>query len=402
VSEPHPISAAFAADTVEGLQAAHGRAGRGIFWLLLAGVSAALGALPLVEIDLSISASGVVRPAAERVEITPPLNGRVARVFARENERLQAGQPVLEVATPDLDERLARHEALLREKRQLISWLETLSAARFTETVVDLEVTGERAAELSAGLRALRQEFAQVRAQWESNQIAEAKAGTELARATALAEKGLATQRELDDARFAVERVRAEGIVLVEQARTRWRTRAEEESAAVDQLRSEWARFETEREQAVLRAPLAGTLLGLVGVSTGSFVTAGRAVASVSPDDRLLVETLVASRDVGGIFPGQSVRLQVDAFPYTQWGMLEGKVAAVAADASGAGNAALPVFKIVIEPTRTWLALANGARAEIGKGMTVSVRFLTARRTLLQVLYQDASEWLDPRSPPRP
>lgn len=380
----------------------HGRAGQGVFWLLLGGVSAALAALPLVEIDLSVSAPGIVRPATERVEMRPALTGRVARVLARENEYIVAGQPVLEVATPDLDERAARHSALLEEKQELISWLEVFSAAHFTESVVLTEVTGGRAAESSAGVRALRQEFAQVRAQWDANRIAEAKAGTELARATALAEKGLATQRELDDARFALERVRAEGAVLVEQARTRWRTRVEEESRAVAQLRSERARFEAEREQAVLRAPLAGTLLGLVGVSAGSLVTAGQAVATVSPDDRLLVETLVASRDVGGISAGQSVRLQVDAFPYTQWGVLEGKVISVAADASTATNAALPMFKVVIEPARTWLALANGARAEIGKGMTVSVRFLTARRTLLQVLYQDASEWLDPRSPPHP
>jgi len=35
---------------------------------------------------------------------------------------------------------------------------------------------------------------------------------------------------------------------------------------------------------------------------------------------------------------------------------------------------------------------------ELSKGMTGSARFVTARRTLLQILYQDASEWLDPQN----
>ncbi|MBI2518391.1 MAG: hypothetical protein HYV95_16035 [Opitutae bacterium] len=38
------------------------------------------------------------------------------------------------------------------------------------------------------------------------------------------------------------------------------------------------------------------------------------------------------------------------------------------------------------------------AIGELGKGMTAAARFLTARRTLLQILYQATSEWLDPQS----
>lgn len=396
MSNTAPLPLPLAAHTVESLHATHGRPGRVIYGLLLCGVIAAVAALPVVEVDVSVSAPGVVRPATERVELRLPVAGKLARVLAAENERVAAGQAVLQVATPDLDERLERNAALVREKRALVACLENFSAARFADSVVLPEVAGERAAESFAGVRALRQDFAQLRAQWEASRIAEAKAGTELARAVALAEKGIATQRELDDARYALERVRADGRVLIEQARTRWQMRAEEEGVALATLASEATRLQAERDQAVLRAPLAGTLLGFVGYSPDVFVSAGQVVATVSPDDRLLVDAVVSTRDIGLVRAGQRVRMQVDAFPYTQWGLLEGEVVGVAADALSVGGR--PTFKVTIQPQRSWLEQGNGARGALSKGMTVSARFLTARRTLLQILYQDASEWLDPQN----
>ncbi|MBX3737594.1 MAG: HlyD family efflux transporter periplasmic adaptor subunit [Candidatus Didemnitutus sp.] len=383
---------------MESLRALHGGGRPWIYWLALTGVIVGLGSLPFVEVDVSVSAPGIVRPATERVELRLPLSGRIARVLAQDNERVTLNQPLLELATPDLDERLARNAALQAEKRALLTLLDDLSAARLTEPNVLQMLDVGRAVESFAGLRALRQETTQLRVQIEAGRVAEAKARTELGRATALAEKGIATQRELDDARYALERVQAESRLTVEQVRTRWHGRREDEGVALDNLISEAKRLEAERALAIVRAPVAGAIQGLVGVSTGAFVNAAQPIANISPDDRLRVETLVSARDIGLVRVGQTVRLQVDAFPYTQWGLLEGRVAGVAADASSASSGSPPVFKVTIEPARPHLTLANGAVGALGKGMTVSARFITTRRTLLQILYQDASEWLDPQN----
>lgn len=395
-----PLPAALAPHTVESLHALHGAHRPWTYWIALAGMISALASLPLISVDVSVSAPGIVRPATERVELRLPLGGRVVAVLARDNERVSAGQPLLELATPDLDERLARNAALQREKEALLALLDTLSTVPADPVTLQLS-DAAGAVDSLAGVRALRQEAAQLRAQWETNRIGVAKAGTELARAIALAGKGIATQRELDDARYALERVQAEGRLLVEQARTRWQTRREDETTALANLDSEAKRLEAERAQAVVRAPVAGTVQGLVGLSPGAHLAASSIAGAISPDDRLLVEALVSTRDIGLVCVGQTVRLQIDAFPYTQWGLLDGCVAAIAADASSAGTTSgggAPVFKVTIEPARPHLTLANGAVGALGKGMTASARFVTARRTLLQILYQDASEWLDPQN----
>ncbi|MBA3850507.1 MAG: hypothetical protein C0502_11030, partial [Opitutus sp.] len=361
-----PLPAAIAPHTVESLHALHGGRRPWLYWIALAGVVGGLASLPLVEIDVSVSAPAMVRPAMERVTLRLPLGGRIARVLVRDNERVAAGQPLLELATPDLDERLARNAALQREKEAALALLEVLSTAVAADLVVLQGVRGGPSVEPLPAVRALRQELQQLHAQLDAARVAEAKASTELARAAALAEKGIATQRELDDARYALERVQADARFAFEQARTRWHARREEESTTLANLLSEARRLESERVQAVVRAPVAGAVQGLVGLSDGAFVSAGQEVGAISPDDRLVVEALVSARDIGLVRAGQPVKLQVDAFPYTQWGLLEGSVAEIAADASSAANGVPPGFKVVIAPARPHLTLANGAVGELG------------------------------------
>ena len=49
-------------------------------------------------------------------------------------------------------------------------------------------------------------------------------------------------------------------------------------------------------------------------------------VSGISPPTmRWWRKFYVSPRDVGQIQPGQEVRMQVDAFHYTEWGMLRGR-----------------------------------------------------------------------------
>ena len=100
------------------------------------------------------------------------------------------------------------------------------------------------------------------------------------------------------------------------------------------------------------------------------------------------------------LHPGLKTRLQIDAFPYTQWGLLDGVIESVAADSISNGSQA--AFKILVRPAALALRLPNGATEALRKGMTVTARFVVARRSLLQVLYGNATAWLDPQSQPSP
>ena len=66
----------------------------------------------------------------------------------------------------------------------------------------------------------------------------------------------------------------------------------------------------------------------------GQVVAAGQQLAVVTPSDGALrVEALVANADIGFVKLGQEVAVKLDAFPFTRFGALHGRVIAIAAEA---------------------------------------------------------------------
>ena len=372
---------AIAEHTVESLHVLHGRERGWIYWLILAGISGALASLPFIRVDVAVRAPGLVRPLTERTELKVGVSGRILEVPARDNDTVAEGQTLLVVATGELDEQVRRQSALRREKIVLLADLAALLAA------------GERVPDLQTN--PLRRELGQFQAQLDAYRLAETKAGGELARYTTLADKGIATRQELDNARYEVERLRAEARLFREQTLARWAARLRDEQSAHDDLASSLRRLEEQRAQHVVRAPVAGVLVGFNGWSPGTAVMAGQSLGVLSPSDALRVESQVSTRDIGLVRVGQPVRLQIDAYPYTQWGMLDGAVESIGADFFAAG--ASGYFKVLIRPAAAHLTLANGVRGELKKGLTLTARYVVARRTLLQILHDDASAWLNPQ-----
>ena len=204
--------------TVESLYAEHGAPRPWIYWLVLVGVIGALASLPLIDVDVSVRAAGLVRPTNERAELRSAVAGIIAEVLVRDNDRVAARQPLLVLHSGDLNERLARNRAQQAEHAALIADLENSttdfpdrngSAATRTDFTVgrggnegSAQPTHPSFASLPSvkvavvfQTAALRQEHAHFLAQADSYRLAEAKARNELARYTTLAGKGMWTRK---------------------------------------------------------------------------------------------------------------------------------------------------------------------------------------------------------------
>jgi len=379
------LPAILSADTVEGLAAEQGLEKPWIYRLLLLGAVAGLASLPLIELDVAVRAPGLVRPANERVELRPAVGGLVERVLARDNEQVKTGQPLLVLASVDLEERLARNQALREAIAARIVDLQQASAADPDKP------------DLTWGTPAIGEEWNAYRAQRKTCQLAANKAAAEQERCRLLTEKGIVARQELENAYFESERWQSEARLLRAQTLARWQTRLQEETTTLAQLESEAQRLMEEQSHYTIRAPATGVLVNFTGWSPGGYLAAGQNLGSISPDEALVVETRISSRDAGLVRTGQTVRLQVDAYDYTWWGTLEGVVTAIGGDVIVPEGAAIPGFKVCIHPKATHLSLPNGARAELRKGLTVSTRFIVARRSVLQLLYDESGAWLNPQ-----
>lgn len=343
--------------------------------------------MPLVKVDVTVRAPGVVRPSTERTELRAAVSGRIARVLAKDNEPVAAGQVLLELSSRDVDERIARNFVLQKEQEDMIADLKVLIDAAGGDGAARPEPHFQTAA--------MQQELARFHTQLEANRIAAAKAAKDAGRISALGGKGLVSQSDIDASGFEVERLRAERAVLLKQSLSGWQSRLRDEEIILEQRRSEAQRLQEEKSYLVVRAPVAGALQGFIGLAEGAHVMEGQSFGAVSPSDELLVETFVSPRDVGLIRTGQLARLQVDAFPYTQWGLVNARVVQIAEDASVNGQQLL--FRVLLRPERLSLQLPNGVTGTLRKGMTLNARYIVNRRSLFQALFEKTADWMNPQ-----
>jgi HlyD family secretion protein len=140
---------------------------------------------------------------------------------------------------------------------------------------------------------------------------------------------------------------------------------------------------------------LDGAVIGLEGVVEGSYVQSGQRIGDISPTSDFVIDVSVPPKDIGRIFKGQSVNIQIAAYPYTVWGLLPGRVIRISADyiqeseKSGA-------FKVIVTPKRDYLQTHEGITGSLKKGMTGNARFFIARRSLWELVYESMDNLFNP------
>ena len=111
-------------------------------------------------------------------------------------------------------------------------------------------------------------------------------------------------------------------------------------AAELDKASQELAKLAHRRDLLELRAPQAGIVKDLATHTIGTVAAPGTILLTLVPEgDKLLAEVWVSNQDVGFVRPGQGAKLKLVAFQFQKYGMVDGKVLHVNADATEAPSA---------------------------------------------------------------
>jgi len=162
-----------------------------------------------------------------------------------------------------------------------------------------------------------------------------------------------------------------------------------------NRLEQQLAKLDFQQGLLELRAPQAGVVKQLATTTIGAVVEPGTVLLSLVPhDEPLLAEIEIENKDIGFVAEHQAVRLKLTAYPFQKYGMLEGTVKTISADASGRDDNANasqtepqrePAFRALIELNQQVLA-ATEQRLPLSAGMQVSAEIVQGRRTVLEYL----------------
>ena len=113
-----------------------------------------------------------------------------------------------------------------------------------------------------------------------------------------------------------------------------------ETAVQLEKARQELAKHEHRQGLLELRAPQPGVVKDLATHTAGTVAAPGTILMTLVPEnDAMLAEVWVSNQDVGFVRPGQEVKLKLAAFQFQKYGMIEGKVRQVSADATEAPSA---------------------------------------------------------------
>lgn len=340
--------------------------------------------LPVLKVTVSVQSNGIIRPITEKNEIKPLVSGTVSLVFVEENDRIDKYQTILTIDTSVSDEKLNLITYEENEQEQLLKDL----------TLLIENSTGLSISEESFETIHYKSDYLLLKNRLKENTVKQNKAEKELKRYRLLSRNQLTSVSDLENRELALSTLKIERDMLIEEHIAKWNKELLACRLKLKQLQAEHKQIVKEKELCTIKSPISGTLEQFSGISTGSYIQIGQLIAVVSPNDALHVEVYVPPQDIGLIKLGTKAKIQIDAFDYNQWGLVDAWVVEISDDFLPVENQ--PFFRVRCRLAKTYLTLKNGYKGNLKKGMTVRTRFIVTKRSLFQLLYDQVDDWLNP------
>lgn len=134
-----------------------------------------------------------------------------------------------------------------------------------------------------------------------------------------------------------------------------------------------------------LTAPVDGTIQQLEVHTLGGVVEPAKPLMVVVPGrGGIEVEARILNKDVGFVSVGQDAAVKIDAFPFTRYGTVPGRVVRISRDAVADKDLGL-VYIATIALDRTHV-VADGRRYALSPGLSATVDVRTGTRAIISYL----------------
>ena len=410
--------------------------GRNVLWLLLSLLAGLLVWALVGRLDIVAVAEGKLIPQSYVKIVQPAESGIVKDILVKEGDRVTAGQVLMRMDSLITDADAQVLEADYQRKRLTLRRIDAEIADKtFSGELGDppdlyREIAAQYRANRASLLASLAEETSRLtryRHDLASAEQVKAKLEDTLPHYQAqdaafakLAKDGYAGPLMASDKKR--ERIEKEQELrnqahLIESNRA-YVTQSERRLAQIDsdyrrQLHAERNDIHGQAEKLAqerakqthrqglqeLKASQDSVVKDLATHTVGTVVQPGTVLLTLVPqDDTLRAEVWVSNEDIGFVRPGQPVKLKFAAFPFQKYGMVEGTVEHVSADAAdgASGNGTTPgektpakgsplLYKALVTLSRMDLEM-DGRRFPLSAGMQSNAEIRLGTRTVMEYL----------------
>lgn len=357
-----------------------------IYWIIIGVVIFGIAVLPFIYVDVSVQARGYFQSDIEKQVVFTPFQGKVVFTSIRNGDRVAKGDTLLVI---DSETIRAQKAALIQRKAENDAYISDL------EKLTEIDSLENLPAHEGLITQRYQAEFANLRSQQTIQFQKYQKKKTEHERNELLYNQEIIPETDYENSLFvlSLEKDNLNQILLYQKSI--WQSDLALRRNEGVKMLADLEQFSEELNNRMVLAPIDGEIIQSSDIQTGSIVSPGQKIAEISPDGELVATCFVKPADIGLIHEKQQVKIQVDAFNYNEWGMLQGDIIDISDDMI-VENGSMAYFRIKCKPNQTFLSLRNGHKAYIKKGMSLNTRIVVIRRSLYNLLFDKADKWFNP------
>jgi HlyD family secretion protein len=363
----------------ETIVAEYGKRSQILYIVVLFTIIAVFVSLFYIYVDVGVTTMGVIKPQGERSIVTAPLSGKIKFVNLSENTLVNKGDTLFIVVSELITSQVP---ALQQRKIEVNDMIFDLTKISNSENVSNLKSP--------VYIRIYNYYKTQLAELEHQRNVCE----TKYEREKKLFEKGIIPSAEFEQYEADYQNANLAVNTFVRGQHSQWQSDKIAYENELREIETKLSQIAIQNNETVVFSPLDGVIQRIENVSNGSYVHSGQKIIEIAPDGDLFAECYVASIDIGLLAKNLPVRMQIDAFNYNQWGMLDGEIIDIAEDITITNDASY--YKIYCSLARNYLQLKNGYKGYIKKGMKVSAHFVINLRSLFQLLYDKIDDWINP------
>ena len=392
---------------------------RGLLYLLVVFAGIVLPWAMVSKVDETGSARGRLEPKGKTLKLDAPVAGTVAAIKVKEGQTVRRGQILLEleseIARTELQQAQAKLEGQLNRVTQLIAVKNQLEIAVRTQQQQSLAQESEQLAQLdqirqrlnsSRKLSALEKDRLAVaqndvqrhRNLWQKGVISKTK--LEEVEGVMFERQGLLEQVQADiqEATTELEKQQSayKGVIRTgELAVLESQRQLKELQSQIVDVRSEIAQtkkqiqsLQFQMQQRVLRAPTNGTIFQMSIENAGAVLQPGQTITQIAPQGATLIfRAQMPSTESGFLRVGMPVKLKFDAYPFQDYGVVQGHLRWISPDSKVVENSQgnVETFELEIALAQTYIQTQN-KRVALTPGQTATAEVIVRQRRLIDFI----------------
>jgi membrane fusion protein, adhesin transport system len=413
----------------------YSRVARGVRALLtsvVALVALLIGLSLIVPIQEVARARGEFVPLGRVQVIQAPEGGALAAVMVHNDEHVSKGQPIAKFRAEELLRDLARSEVRMAYLAAQIERLDAFALNRapvfdqyrdqYPEMVKEaISLHDQQQRELTrnledkdkqieaekSALEAAEREIPAAKSSLDATQqlFQRMSHGVEIGvipanRLAQAQEEAAQSERvhtqlvaSLDQHQARIRGLEAEREAILAKSAADARNQRSELMVQLDELKATKAAYQSRSGDIEVRAPVDGIVQKISETPIGTVIPPGGTVCEIVPAGGVLMQARVTPRDIGFVRLDQNAIVKSDAFDYSRYGSIPGRVVRIAPSSTVGGPGQPPYFQVEIELDRPHVG-TNEAHV-VTPGMTGEATILTGQKTIFQYLLKPIYTTLD-------